>query len=329
MDLLDDRPRHDPLGEALHHLHMSGAFYCHTELTEPWGLDLLELPGYLWFHVVAEGRALLADDHELGRGDFAMVTRGTGHLLRSDPAAPVEPILDLDREQVSERYETLVHGGGGAPARLLCGAVRFDHPAARNLIDMLPPVVRIPATHATPMQATLGLIADETRHARPGGEAIITRLADVLVIQAIRTWIETDPSAQTGWLGAMRDPLLGRALALIHEDPARDWTVATLAEELAMSRSSFAARFSELVGVPAMQYVTDWRMQVARNALRDGGTVGQVAANLGYKSEAAFARAFKRVTGVPPGAARREAALLPVVASMPAAANAPARSTSG
>ncbi|MEA2171717.1 MAG: hypothetical protein QOF76_5017 [Solirubrobacteraceae bacterium] len=314
MDLLDDRPRADPLGEALHFLHMSGAFYCHSELSAPWGLDLLELPDYLWFHVVAEGEALLeaaGDDHTLTRGDFALVTRGTGHLLRSEPGAPTPPILDLEREQVSERYETLVHGGGGAPTRLLCGAVRFDHPAARNLIEVLPPVIRIPATHATPMQATLGLIADETRQARPGGEAIITRLADVLVIQAIRTWMETDPSAQTGWLGAMRDPLLGRALALIHREPQRDWTVAALASELAMSRSSFAARFSELVGVPAMQYVTDWRMQVARNALKaDGATVAQVANDLGYRSEAAFARAFKRVTGISPGAARRETALL-------------------
>jgi AraC-like DNA-binding protein len=154
------------------------------------------------------------------------------------------------------------------------------------------------------------MLAAETRDPQPGGEAIITRLADVLVIQAIRGWIAADPAAQTGWLGALRDPHLGQALALIHRDPAREWTVAALAAELAMSRSAFAARFSELVGVPAMQYVTDWRMQLARNRLRDGASVAEVAGELGYRSEAAFSRAFKRVMGMSPGAARRDGELV-------------------
>ena len=117
------------------------------------------------------------------------------------------------------------------------------------------------------MQSALRLMAAEARELRPGGEAVITRLADILVIQAIRAWIETDAGARTGWLGALQRPAIGRALALIHRDPARDWTVAALADELAMSRSAFAARFTELVGEPAMQYVTRWRMQVALDAL--------------------------------------------------------------
>jgi AraC-like DNA-binding protein len=156
------------------------------------------------------------------------------------------------------------------------------------------------------MQATLALIAAETRHLRPGGEAVVTRLADVLIIQAIRWWIETDPSAQAGWLGALRDEQVGRALSLIHADPARAWTVASLADELAMSRSALAARFTELVGEPVMHYVTRWRMRVALNALRDeGATVAELANRLGYRSEAAFARAFKRVIGVAPGSVKR------------------------
>ena len=196
----------------------------------------------------------------------------------------------------------------GRETRLLCGAIRFEHPAARNLIGVLPPVIQL--DDPRPLQATLSMLAAETRDPQPGGEAIITRLADVLVIQAIRGWIAADPAAQTGWLGALRDPQLGRALALIHGDPAREWTVAALAAELAMSRSAFAARFTELVGVPAMQYVTDWRMQLARNALRDGGRWAEVAGELGYRSEAAFSRAFKRVMGMPPGAARRDGELI-------------------
>jgi AraC-like DNA-binding protein len=296
----------DPLGHALHHLHMSGAFYCHSELTEPWGMTLPELPGHMWFHAVAEG-AIQLGDRRLVRGDVALVTHGDGHVLRSEPGADAPDILALEREQVSELYETLRHGGGGARTRLLCGAIRFEHPSARNLIGALPDVIQL---DAAPLQTTLAMLASETREPQPGGEAIITRLADVLVIQAIRGWLAADPAAQTGWLGALRDPHLGRALALIHNDPAREWTVATLAAELAMSRSAFAARFSELVGVPAMQYVTDWRMQLARNRLRDGATVAEVAGELGYRSEAAFARAFKRVTGIPPGAARRDGELV-------------------
>jgi AraC-like DNA-binding protein len=158
------------------------------------------------------------------------------------------------------------------------------------------------------MQGTLGLIAAETARPRPGGEAVITRLADVLVIQGIRAWIETDPDARTGWLGAMRDPQIGRALAAIHADPARAWTLTALAREVAMSRSSFAGRFTQLVGEPAMQYVTRVRMQLAVNALRDdGATVAELTERLGYGSQAAFARAFKREIGVAPGAIKRGA----------------------
>ena len=313
MDLFEPPAPSDPLGEALHHLRMSGAFYCRTEVTAPWGITLPALPGYLWFHVVTSGALHLeaSGDEPVGvnAGGLALVTHGAGHALRSDPEAPAPGILELEREEVSDRYEILRHGGGGALTRLVCGAVRFDHPAARNLVAALPELIRIEALTAPDMermQATLSLIAAETMHPRPGGEAVITRLADVLVIQAIRAWIETDPGARTGWLGALRDPQIGHALALIHGDPARDWTVASLAREVAMSRSAFAARFSELVGEPAMHYVTRLRMQLAVNALgEDGATVAEVADQLGYRSQAAFARAFKRVVGRAPGAIRR------------------------
>ena len=136
---------------------------------------------------------------------------------------------------------------------------------------------------------------------------MITRLGDILVIQAIRAWIESDPAAQRGWLGALQDPQIGRAISCVHRDPARDWTVASLAHELTMSRSAFAARFTEVVGEPVMSYVARWRMQVAVAALKEGTTVGQLADRLGYRSEAAFSRAFKRVIGVSPGAVRRSA----------------------
>lgn len=300
-------PRSDPLGEALHHLRMDGAFYCLSELTAPWGFALMPMPGHLWFHVVTDGPAWLetpgGEETPLRPGELALVPHGDGHTLRSAPGVATPDILDLGLERVSDRYEHLRTGGGGEPTTLICGAVRFDDPVARNLMAMLPALVRVDA-----VQGTLALMAAEARELRPGGEAVITRLADILVIQAIRAWIETDSAARGGWLGALQDPQIGRALSLVHAEPGRPWSVASLASALAMSRSAFAARFTELMDEPAMQYVTRWRMQVARDELERGAGVAQVAGHLGYASEAAFARAFKRVTGTPPGAVRRAAA---------------------
>ena len=308
-------PRADPLGEALHFLRMDGAFYCLSDLTAPRGFSLEPMPGHIWFHVVTTGAMWVdAGDDEpraLRPGELALVPHGRGHRLYSEPGVPTPDIHELGLERVSDRYEQLTAGGGGEATRLICGAVRFDHPVARNLVDMLPPMVRVQAggsPQADRMQGTLSLMAAEARELRPGGEAVITRLADILVIQAVRSWIETDPAARTGWLGALQDPQIGHAITLIHADPARAWSVASLADELAMSRSAFAARFTELMGEPVMQYVTRSRMHVAADELAQGATVGQLAGRLGYASEAAFARAFKRVTGTPPGAVRRQAA---------------------
>jgi AraC-like DNA-binding protein len=315
MEAIDPFPPADPLGEALQFLRMNGAFYCRSELTAPWGLTLPRMPGYLWFHVVTSGRMWLETSEDEARwiqlGDLALVPHGEGHVLRSERGAPAPGILELERELVSDRYEILRHGEGGAPTGLICGAVRFEHPAARNLIEILPGTIHVEAATSPRlewMQSMLRLMAAEAAELRPGGEAVITRLGDILVIQAIRAWIESDPAAHTGWLGALQDPLIGRAISLIHREPAREWTVASLADELAMSRSAFAARFTELVGEPVMRYVARWRMHVAVAALKEeGATVGELADRLGYRSEAAFSRAFKRVIGASPGAVKRSA----------------------
>lgn len=210
---------------------------------------------------------------------------------------------------MSERYEVFRHGGGGAITNMVCGAVRFEHPAAHHLIKLLPKMICIEAStspHMDWINSALRFMEDEAQQLRPGGEAVITRLADILVIQAIRAWIEQDPAAQTGWLGALKDKQIGRAISLIHRHPSQKWTLASLAARTAMSRSAFAARFKELVGEPAMQYLARWRMNLAVTRLKeDDAPLCEVARHFSYESEAAFSRAFKRFMGVSPGAIRR------------------------
>jgi AraC-like DNA-binding protein len=190
----------------------------------------------------------------------------------------------------------------------VCGIVSFHDPAAQQLIRLLPPVIHTDGATA-PTQTwigdTLRLMTAEVSQLRPGGEAVTTRLADILVIQAIRAWIHADPAAQTGWLGALQDPQIGQAIVAVHRDPGHPWTLASLANQAAMSRSAFAARFTQLVGEPAVRYLTRWRMQIALARLQQGPTtIHELAAQFGYSSEAAFSHAFKRVFGISPGAVR-------------------------
>lgn len=303
-------PSADPLGEVLHALRMSGVFYTRSQFTEPWGLELPAMTGCLMFHVVTAGRCLLhveGDDqpHTLQPGMFVLVPHGEGHRLLSAPDAPADNIFDLHREQVTERYEVLRHGGGGAKCNMICGAVRFDQPAAERLVRLLPRHIAVDtwqSPQSESMQNTLRLMAAEVETMRPGGETIVTRLADILVIQAIRAWMAQDPAARVGWLGALHDPQVGRAMLLVQREPGRAWSVAELAGAVAMSRSAFAARFTELVGETPMQYVRRWKMHHAAAWFREQDlTVSEAARQLGYESEASFSRAFKRVMGVSPG----------------------------
>jgi len=219
------------------------------------------------------------------------------------------PLFDLPREYLSERYEILRQAGGGAPTEIVCGTMQVDNPGAVQLLTLLPAVIGsevMSPVHKDWLLSTLQLMAEEAVDSKVGRETLLARLADVVVMHAIRSWIENDPAATTGWLQALRDKQIGRAIALIHDDPSRQWTLASLAEEVAMSRSAFAPRFAELVGMPVMQYVTQWRMQVALSLLKsDDVRVADLASRLGYQSEAAFSRAFKRFMGFSPSAVRR------------------------
>lgn len=311
------------LADVLRQLHVSSVFCCPSVLTEPWGLSLPPVEGCLWFHVVTSGRATVevvpGEARTVAAGDLVLVPHGTGHRAWGAEPAPTPSVLDLPHEYLSERYGVLHHGGGGARTDVVCGGVRFERTTARHLLDALPTTIHLEGARVPRsgwLRATLDLMADETSTVRPGSDAVVSRLCDILVIQAIRAWIDHDPGARSGWLGALRDDHVGAAIVAVHHDPRRRWTVGALAAEAAMSRSAFAARFTELVGEPAMQYVARWRMHHAAELLAADGevSVGEAGRRVGYDSEAAFSRAFTRVLGAPPStiraAARSDAALV-------------------
>ncbi len=304
----------DPLAEVLHHVRVSGTYYCRSELSAPWGLFMPPMPGCVWFHAVSEGRCLIEVDAlsiDAGPGSFVLVPHGRGHHLRSARRASTPNVLELPHDVVSDRYEVLRHGGGGARTTLVCGVVQLGPPTGPELERMLPPAIHLDAAsvpHAGWMDSTLAIMAAETRTLLPGAETIVTRLSDVLVIQALRAWIDRDPEARRGWLGALRDPALGRVLAAVWRAPDAPWSVAGMASIAAMSRSAFSARFTDVVGEPPMQHVTRVRMQMAASALIEGrANVSELAGQLGYRSQAAFSRAFKRIVGSPAAALKRAA----------------------
>ncbi len=310
-------PVHTPdlLGEALHLLRLNGTLYCRSELSAPWAIDMPPIEGCMMFHIITAGHGWLevagGEPRLLQPGSLTLIPHGAGHRIHSGGETPAKGLFDIPVEQVSDRYEVLRYGGGGAMTHAMCGVVRFDHVAAQRLIAHLPTVLQVDTwseDDASWLQSTLRFIAKEAGASRPGGETVITRLADILVIQALRVWLDTAPEAQKGWLAALRDPHIGKALSLMHRAPEQAWTVDALADKVAMSRSAFSARFTSLVGEPAMQYLTQWRMHLARAHLQHSAEpLGQVAERFGYQSEPAFCRAFKRVFGVSPGSARQPA----------------------
>ncbi len=297
----------DPTAEVLHDLRLTGGFYCRSELTAPWGLRMPTWEG-AHYHVVAEGSCWLRVGNDsplhLRRGDLVVLPHGGGHELVDHPSSAALPVETLDKEKSGRAAAVLRHGGGGESALVVCGGFRFETHA---LLELLPNLLCIRANEAETepwIRTTLEALAHEAAHPRPGTEIIMTRLSDVLVIGAVRAWLES-AEARTGWLGALRDPRIGRALALMHGSPDGPWTVAELAERVDMARATFAERFARLVGASPMHYLTRLRMQVATTWIReDKVPLAQVAKRLGYSSDAAFSRAFKRHMGIPPGAVR-------------------------
>ncbi len=295
----------DTLGETLHYLKLSGVFYCKSELHGSWGVSLPSMPNTSMFHIITAGSCLIehgGQTLELKAGDFVFIPKGHGHVFRSDANAKVEDLFALPRTQVSQSYETMKLGDRqGQKTMMLCGVVQLEHPSAELIINAMPDMIYLESSKSSFtswINHTVRLISVEAEQAQIGGETILTRLADVLVIQALRHWISNDADSKQGWLFALKDQRIGKALSLIHTSPETQWTLESLGRETGMSRTAFAAKFTKLVGEPMLQYLTRWRMNLAVMRFKEGEKVTpELVEQLGYKSESAFRRTFKKVTG--------------------------------
>jgi AraC-like DNA-binding protein len=301
----------DALSEVLQDLRLSGASYCRSELTDPWGLEFPPEENAI-FHFVAEGRCWLRTASQepvsLEAGDLVLLPRGAGHALATQVDGPTRRMAELSRERVGETTYRLQTGGNGARSLLVCCAVGFEEPTVHPLLELMPEVllVRGGSSQDPSLPVLLETMAAEIAAQRVGAATVMTRLADIVITRVVRAWVEARTDDATGWLAAIRDPRIGKALAAFHRRPADAWSVESLAAVASLSRSMFSERFTTAVGVSPARYVARWRMHLASNWLRQERlTVSDVSARLGYESEASFSRAFKRFVGVPPSAVRR------------------------
>lgn len=301
----------DPLSEVLQDLRLVGVSYGRCELSRPWGIDL-PTQREARFHFVAAGECWLHDPGgewlKLGPGDVALLPHGTHHALSYKPRSKTKPLDELALEEIGDRTYRVREGGGGEQTILACCSVSFGETAFHPLLELMPPtlLVREAGARDASLPALLNMMGQEVLAQRVGAATVMTRLADVVITQIVRAWVEAHAEDTSGWLSATRDPQIGRALAAIHRHPGHTWSVESLADVAQTSRSIFSERFTTAVGVPPARYLARWRMRLASDWLRNGRlTVAEAAARLGYESEASFSRAFKRFLGVPPGALRQ------------------------
>jgi len=305
----------DVLADVLDSLKLRGRFFCRCELSAPWALGFGG--GFFsHFHVITSGSCWLKLEDgsapvALEAGDLVLVIpRGSSYQLCDDPRTPPIPLAELVGNSRGGLRAVIRHGSGGAETGLICGAFEFQGARAGASLAVLPPWIRVSKreSHANEwLTGTLSFLQRETRDPSMGSETLITRLIDVIFVEAVRMWLKEQPEGAAGWLGALRDPSIGAALGLIHKSPEKPWTVALLAVQVGMSRSPFAARFTEFVSQSPMSYLKRWRLQVAARLLRDGAlSLSNIAERVGYASAAAFSRVFKHEFGVSPAQYRRK-----------------------
>ncbi|MBI3708127.1 MAG: AraC family transcriptional regulator [Proteobacteria bacterium] len=317
----------DALSDVLKTVRLTGAAFFDVVCKAPWVAEQPTremvlpkiLPGaehLIAYHVVTEGRCFAniigEEPIALEAGEVIVFTKGDPHVMSSSPGMRADPVAaEAIAAIAAGRLPFFVNYGGDGPisTKAVCGFLACDAQPFNPLLDNLPPVIKV----GDPRGGDAGWLGQfirvarmESADKRAGGESILARLSELMFIEVVRRHLEALPPEQAGWLAGLRDPFVGKALSLMHASPARDWTIEELGKDVGLSRSVLAERFADLVGMPPMQYLAKWRMQIASGLLSGGNVnIATVAAEIGYASEAAFSRAFKKMVGVPPSAWRR------------------------
>ncbi|MGB1310199.1 MAG: AraC family transcriptional regulator [Leucothrix sp.] len=305
----------DTISDILDIMKFNGCFYYTTNFSSPWGLEVPSHQNVVRFHIVTSGHCWVkvATDQvesKLSPGDIIVIPHGASHILRDDPETPA---LELDRATEVSNYQggdIFAYGGGNElnKTELICGHFEFDPRFTHALINELPDLILINNKESMRfpwLGESIRSLSYETQHQRIGNKAVIKRMSEIIFIHAIRAWSER-AEKETGFLLAVSDVKLGKSLQAFHENPAKRWTLADLAQIAGLSRTMFAQRFRDMVGIPVMQYITEWRGQQAQKLLLESPySIDEIAELTGYSSLAAFSRMFKKLFDVGPGTFRR------------------------
>ena len=314
----------DAFSDVLRVIRLAGGVFLEAELSAPWCISgkvssddcrpFLVTPRHvIASHFVAAGHMQLridgGDTIDVRASELVLLPHNDAHVFGSDLNAAVMPARQIIRPPPGGGISRIKYGGGGEVTQLLCGFLGSET-SFGPLLASLPPVLKLDLRATASgawIESSFRFAVSEIAAGRIGSATVITKLSELLFVEAVSQFVASLPAERRGWLAGLRDPQIGRALALLHARPTDEWTAETLALEVGMSRSVFAERFTALVGHPPMHYLALWRMHVAAQQLREGqGSVAQIAFEVGYGSEAAFSRAFKRQFGTSPGMWRRQ-----------------------
>jgi AraC-like DNA-binding protein len=319
----------DVLSEVLKVVKLQGAFFYNGEFSSPWSLHAppsRTLAPYLApgaghviiYHMLTEGQASVrledGERIELVAGDIVIFPHGDSHIMENGPASKPLDSLQTIAHAIAHGLKLLRLGGGGEVSRFICGYLACDPRMSQIFLGGLPPLFKVSIrNHASGrwLEDSIRFSVDKADISRAGGAAVLAKLSEVLFVETLRTYIAYLPAEHTGWLAGARDSEVGKTLALMHRRPAHPWTIASLAREAGISRSVLAERFRHYLGEPPMAYLTRWRLQLGAQMLRSTNySVAHIAAEVGYESEAAFNRAFKRGFEAPPARFRNQSRAL-------------------
>jgi AraC-like DNA-binding protein len=315
----------DALSDVLQAVRLTGAVFFDIRASEPWVAETppgSQIVGRIFpgadhlipYHVVTRGACWGAVDGEppvqIAAGDVIVFPHGDAHTMSSTPGMRSIPNLSLYRRPGDGQLPFSFAMGGDSheeSAHLVCGYLACDAQPFNPLLDALPRTIHVGDRAGGAIRTFVEFAMRESRDQGPGGEVVLGRLSELMFVDVVRRYLETLPATRTGWLSGLREPFVGRALTALHRSPSRNWTIEMLAHEVGLSRSALAERFTHLVGQPPMQYLANWRMQLAAHSLLSGSdSVAAIAERVGYESEAAFSRAFKKMVGVSPSQWRKQ-----------------------